>query len=89
MNKVVLALALFAGSASSTLYTPAAASQKFLFQQFVLEHGKVYGSPAEEAHRFAVFLANLKLADERNAAETGSATHGITKFMVGQSMLPR
>jgi C1A family cysteine protease len=80
MNKVVLALALF-GSASATLYTPAVASQKYLFQQFVAEHGKAYGSPAEEAHRFAVFVANLKLADERNAAETGSATHGITKFM--------
>jgi len=33
-----------------------------------------------EARRFNIFLENLKIADQRNAEENGSAIHGITKF---------
>lgn len=42
-----------------------------------------YATAEEETVRFAAFIANLKLIDERNAAEVangGKAVHGITQF---------
>jgi len=78
-QKIVLALAM-AGSASANLFKAAPAHQKYMWESFKAEHGKHYGSAAEERERFAVFVENLRLIDERNAAETGTAVHGITKF---------
>ena len=40
----------------------------------------MYATAEEEAHRFEVFLTNLKKVDERNEAEKNTAVHGITKF---------
>jgi len=79
-SKVVLALALMAGSASAKFFTPSEVSQKFMWKAFKEEHHKVYDDDADEARRFGIFVENLKLIDARNAAETGSAVHGITKF---------
>jgi len=78
MNKIILALALFFGSASAALFTADATSQKYLWEQFKADFGKSYATQAEENSRFEIFVANLKIADERNAADT--ATYGITKF---------
>jgi C1A family cysteine protease len=77
--KFVLALALL-GSASATLYSAKPESQKYLFENFKAEHSKAYATMEEEAHRFEVFVQNLKTIDQRNAKETGTAVHGITKF---------
>jgi hypothetical protein len=80
MKNVALALALLFGSASATFYTPSAESQKYMFEEFKAEYSKNYATMEEESSRFSAFVANLKVIDERNAAETGTATHGITKF---------
>jgi C1A family cysteine protease len=76
-SKVVLALALAAG-ASASLFSADGVAQKYMWENFKAEHGKTYATMEEEMERFEVFLANLKVIDERNAADT--ATHGITKF---------
>ena len=81
MNKIVLALALLAGSASSTLYSTRTEANKYAFEQFKAEYGRSYETSEEEESRFGIFVDNLKLADARNVAEQGSASHGITKFM--------
>ena len=47
-------------------------------QSFKAEFNKQYATMEEENSRFGTFLANLKLIDQRNAADT--ASHGITKF---------
>lgn len=57
--------------------------QKYMWEQFKAEHSKAYVTMEEEITRFGHFLANLQLADERNAEEAavnGTATHGITRF---------
>jgi len=77
-SKVVLALAMLAGSASALLYTSHPESQKYMWEQFKQEYSKNYATMEEETQRFGFFVDNLKLADERNAAD--SATYGITKF---------
>ena len=79
---VILALALF-GSSSASMYSNNTEHMQYAFEAFKNEHGKTYASSSEEASRFAVFTENMKIVDERNAAEKamgGSATHGITKF---------
>jgi len=78
MQKVILAAAL-AGSASARVFTESPESQKYMFEAFKAEHGKSYATMEEEAHRFNVFVENLKIIDARNDAEP-TATHGITKF---------
>jgi hypothetical protein len=65
--------------AATQLYTTEAAARD-LFSAFKTEFGKTY-TVEEEATRFATFMGNLKVADERNKAETKGAEHGITKFM--------
>jgi len=77
-SKVVLALAMLAGSASALLYTSHPESQKYMWEQFKQEYSKNYATMEEETQRFGFFVDNLKLADERNSAD--SATYGITKF---------
>merc|ERR1719453_2806514 len=80
-SKVVLALAL-ASSATATLFTAHEGSQKYMWESFKKEYGKQYDAE-EDASRFAIFVENLKVIDERNVNEKaagGSAIHGITKF---------
>lgn len=80
MKLVVLSLALATGSA--TFFTNQTEVQKVMFTNFKKEHGRVYESVAEEAKRFEIFVENLKIIDERNAAEAavgGSGQHGINK----------
>jgi len=73
-----LTVAAFA-AANAAHFTQDATAQKYMWEQFKQEHTKSY-SATEEPMRFQAFLDNLKLIDERNAAENGSAIHGITKF---------
>lgn len=78
-KQLVLALALLVG-ASATTFTKDAVAQKYLWETFKVEYGKAYASQEEEESRFANFVAFLQTVDARNAAETGTAVHGITKF---------
>jgi len=50
-------------------------------EAFKSEFGKAYATQEEEETRYNNFLAFLKAVDERNAAEAGTATHGITKVV--------
>ena len=57
--------------------------QKYMWEQYKQDWHKSYETQAHEQKAFGAFVANLKLADERNAAEAmvnGTAVHGITKF---------
>jgi len=81
MNKIILALALF-GSASAAVFSENDAVQTFMWNSFKADFNKNYAA-GEESARFAIFLENLKLIDERNEAEAragGTAVHGINKF---------
>jgi C1A family cysteine protease len=77
-SKIILAAALV-GGASARLFTDSRESQKYMWESFKTEYGKTYDTMEEEAHRFGVFVNNLKVIDARQAKET-SATHGLTKF---------
>jgi C1A family cysteine protease len=66
-----------ASLAATPLYTTEAAARAS-FESFKTQFGKKY-SVEEEETRFATFMGNLKVADQRNAEDT--AEHGITKFM--------
>jgi len=77
-----LAFALGLISANALLYTQDTVTQDYMWNSFKQEYNKKY-SAEEEAHRFQIFLENMKIADKRNEAELshgGSATHGITRF---------
>jgi len=57
--------------------------QKYMWEQFKAEWGKSFVTMEEEIGRFSNFIANLKIADQRNLQERlngGEAVHGITKF---------
>ncbi|KAK0424888.1 hypothetical protein QR680_008906 [Steinernema hermaphroditum] len=54
--------------------------ERFLWESFVRRHQKVYATPQEEARRFAVFVDNLRLLEERAAREQGSAVFGVDAF---------
>lgn len=77
MFAVVAAAAL--ASANGALYTANPESLKYMWQTFKQEHGRDY-TASEDNIRFGHFVENLKTIDARNAAEKGSAIHGITKF---------
>jgi len=79
-SKVVLALAILAGSASAGMYTSSPEAQKYMWEQFKAEHSRTYATQEEEVTRFGNFIEFLKTVDRRNSAEKGSAVHGITKF---------
>jgi len=51
-----------------------------LFKDFMVKYGKTYSTQDERERRFHTFLANLKLAYQRNELE-GENIHGISKFM--------
>ena len=56
---------------------------RYMWAEWMRSFNKQYSSPAIAEQRFAYFVANLKLADERNQQEIdkgGNAVHGITKF---------
>ena len=76
-NKILLASTLLA-TASALNLSHEEIEQKFT--TFKQEHKKTYATQEEHVHRFSVFMDTLKLIEERNAAEQGSATHGITRF---------
>lgn len=79
----ILACIAVLSVANAKLFSEDKVHQKFLWDDFKLSYGRNYASQEEETLRFGHFLANLKIADERNAAERavgGGAQHGITKF---------
>ena len=54
-----------------------------LFDDFIVKHGKVYGSEGEYLTRFKNFKENLLIIQSRNAEENaagGLAVHGITSL---------
>jgi len=75
----LLALAFFAGS-DALFYSDDESVIKYHWEEFKREHSRFFDDESEEARRREIFVSNLKLIDERNARERGSATHGITKF---------
>ena len=72
-------LSTFIAATSARFFTNETDSLIDMWNTFKREHKKDY-DVAEEGKRFNIFVENLKIVDERNAAETGSALHGITKF---------
>ena len=57
--------------------------QKTLFDVFLSTFNKAYDNDTTTMERFTKFKNNLKIIDERNAAERargGTAVHGVTKF---------
>jgi len=79
---LTLVAAVSAGTAS-VWSTEDHATQKAMFENFKSLYGKKYSTMEEETERFFKFVDNLKVADQRNAAELkagGSAIHGVTKF---------
>lgn len=53
---------------------------KSSWEAFKLKYGKTYSNAEEEAHRYDIFGKNFEVIAKRNAQETGTATHGVTKF---------
>eukprot|EP01038_Epipyxis_sp_PR26KG_P013144 gene13144-17612_t len=81
MFKLLLTLSVVAGASAAKLYSDDAKAQKSLFESFKQKFNKVYETMAEEEHRFAIFIENVKMADHRNALELkhgGSEVHGVT-----------
>lgn len=81
MKLIVLSLALTSGSAS--FFTNNTRLQKNMWENFKSEYGRQFETVVEDIERFEIFVENLKIIDERNAAEAaagGSAQHGINKF---------
>jgi len=66
-------------TANAGLYTPNAEILQSMWNQFKVEHGKSY-SVKDESIKFATFVQNLKVIDERNKAENGTAFHAINRF---------
>jgi hypothetical protein len=74
-----MALALMSG-VSADLFTQDHDTQRELWNSFKKNFNKSYVDIQEEEYRFEIFLDTLKLIDERNKLEKGTAVHGITKF---------
>lgn len=77
--KIALALILAAGGAQAALYTNNTETQKFMWEEYKIEHNKMYATEEEEYARFGIFVNNLKVIDQRNA-EQSTALHGLNKF---------
>lgn len=75
ITSFVAASLLSSVSATATVQDP-----KELFEDFKAKFGRIYASKEEELARLTIFLENLKVIERRNAAERGTATHGITRF---------
>jgi len=65
---------------AASYYTPDVEAQLLLWDEFKVKFNKSYTQPSENMYRFDIFVANLKVIDARNAAEVGTAVHGITTF---------
>ena len=68
---------------ASNPHSQVGAEQKQLFDDFIVKHGKTYGSESEYLSRYEIFRDNLALIASRTAQEKasgGSAVHGITTF---------
>ena len=77
----VLGFSILASSAVATQLSSASPEMlKMMFDAFKKQHGRNYSTMDEEVSRFQNFVNNLKLIDERNAKEHGSAVHGINIF---------
>ena len=62
-------------------FSPDPVQQRLLWDDFKATFDRTYESDDAEAARFSIFVDNLKLIDERNAAETGTAEHGVSPFV--------
>jgi len=83
MMKFSILIAFFAVSSSAKIFSSDESVQQYMWKAFKADWGKSYSNEAEDSKRFEIFLENLLLIDERNAAEAkagGSAIHGITRF---------
>jgi C1A family cysteine protease len=83
MIYAVTVVAVFAALANGKLMVEDPEQQKYMWEQFKAEWGKSFQTMEEEIGRFSNFIANLKIADQRNLQEKlngGEAVHGITKF---------
>lgn len=83
MYAQIVALIAVLSVANAKLFSEDKVHQKFLWDDFKATYGREFATQEEENLRFGHFLANLKMADARNAAERaagGGAQHGITKF---------
>lgn len=82
--QTLAAFAVLAGTVSANkLYSEDPVFQKYMFESFKKEFGRNYATMDEETSRFANFIHNVKVADERNEIELkngGNAVHGITKM---------
>ena len=79
----LLAAGALALGETKTYFSADPAQQQLLWDDFKATFGRTYESRDDEAARFRIFVDNLKLIDERNAAEKaagGHAEHGITRF---------
>uniref|UniRef100_T1J5Y0 E3 ubiquitin-protein ligase n=1 Tax=Strigamia maritima TaxID=126957 RepID=T1J5Y0_STRMM len=52
----------------------------FAFKNFIQQHNKNYADDNEMKRRFTIFRENLKLIDELNNMERGTALYGVTQF---------
>ena len=75
-----LAVLCVAGISATNLSSSSPETIKSLFSAFKKEYNKVYTSAEDESNRFAIFINQLKVIDERNAQEKFGAVHGITRF---------
>eukprot|EP00621_Florenciella_sp_RCC1693_P016160 CAMPEP_0182553138 /NCGR_PEP_ID=MMETSP1323-20130603/49330_1 /TAXON_ID=236787 /ORGANISM="Florenciella parvula, Strain RCC1693" /LENGTH=556 /DNA_ID=CAMNT_0024764851 /DNA_START=37 /DNA_END=1708 /DNA_ORIENTATION=+ len=76
-------IALALGGANASFFTNETKSQKYMWESYKTEFGKQYPTMQEENTRFGIFMNNLAVIDQRNAAEAavgGDAVHGINKF---------
>jgi len=83
MKLSAVAVLLAAAPASASFFTNNTNAQQNMWSTFKTEYGKQYSTVKEDAKRFAIFIENMRIVDERNAAELangGEAVHGITKF---------
>ena len=53
---------------------------ELLFEDFMKSHGKTYKSTKEKQNRFKIFKQNLKIIDELQTFERGTAVYGVTMF---------
>ena len=76
--QILSVLAVLSASVSAVLYTADPSHQKYMWETFKTEYHKQYDT-TEDAHRFAIFIEKLKIADQRTENEKkngGSAIHG-------------
>ena len=66
----------WAAICQSAVYTEDPSQQQIMWKKFKEDFNRVYASEEDEKMRFEVFLTTLKLIDERNRKETGTAVHG-------------